>query len=267
MPSDAGSRAAGRRPRVAFATTHWALVLSAARAGTDAGTDESRRALGMLCDQYWYPLYAFVRQQGYGADDAGEFTQEFFLRLLAKNGFANADPGRGRFRSWLLGALKHFLADERDRAAARKRGGGRPLESIESPPGAWSGRVRAADLREAETRYAREPCHRVTPEKVFDRRWALALLAGVLARLRAEMEGDGKSAVFESLKDSLGGAAGERSHRDVAESLGMSEGAVRVAAHRLRRRYRDLLRAEISHTVSGPGEVEDEIRHLFTALA
>ena len=264
--SDATPGAEARPPRasgVAFVTTHWALVLSAGR----AGTDESRRALETLCGQYWDPLYAFVRQQGYSADDAGELTQEFFLRLLAKNGFATADPDRGRFRSWLLGALKHFLANERDRASARKRGGGRPVQSIEASPDLRRAPVGQSELRDAETRYAREPAHRVTPDKVFDRRWALALLGGVLARLRAEMEADGKGPLFEALKDSLGGGNDVRSHRDVANSLGMTEGAVRVAAHRLRRRYRELLRAEIAQTVLGPGEVDDEIRHLFAALA
>lgn len=252
------------RPRVSFATTHWTLVLSAGQ----AGTPESRRALETLCGQYWYPLYAFVRQQGHSADDAGELTQEFFLRLLAKNAIAAADPARGRFRSWLLGALKHFLADQRDHSGALKRGGGRTVWSIDGPPTDGRLPIGPGDLGEAETRYACEPSHRMTPEKVFDRRWAFSLLGGVLTRLRTEMDAGGKGELFEALKDSLGGSAGGgRSHREVAESLGMSEGAVRVAAHRLRRRYRELLRAQIAQTVAGPGEVDDEIRHLFEALA
>ena len=237
---------------------------SSASAGR-AGTAESRHALEVLCGLYWYPLYAFVRQQGHGADDAGELTQEFFLRLLARNDFAAADPNRGRFRSWLLGALKHFLADERDRSRAQKRGGGRRVGSIEAVGDRRT--TGPADLREAESRYAAEPAHSVTPERVFDRRWALALLREVLAQLRAEMEGGGKGPTFEALKEFIGGGADGRAYRDVADLLGTTEGAVKVAVHRLRRRYQDLLRQQIAQTVEAPDEVEDEIRHLFAALA
>lgn len=235
-----------------FETTRWTLVLTA---GAD-GSASARRALSELCAAYWYPLYAFVRRQGHDPDSAQDLTQGFFARLLERRIVATADPARGRFRAYLLGALKHFLADERDRAAALKRGGGRVVSSIDS-----------VDLREAETRYAAEPAHRDTPEKAFDRRWAMTLLGEVLARLRAEMEADGKGPLFEALKDTLGASDDGRSYRDVGESLAMSEGAVKVAAHRLRRRYRELLRAQIAQTVASPGEVDDEIRHLFEALA
>ena len=252
--------APSRTGGVGFVTTHWTLVFDAAR----EGTPQSRAALETLCGRYWYPLYAFVRRQGHSADDAGDLTQEFFLRLLARNDFAAADPSRGRFRSYLLGALKHFLADQRDRTRARKRGGGRPVESID---GGGNGHPSiAGDFDEAERRYAAEPADPATPEAEFDRRWALSLLADVLERLRAEMQGQGKLDLFEALKGSIGGRDAGRPYREVAGSLGMSEGAVKVAVHRLRRRYRELLREQIAQTVGGPGEVDAEIRDLFAAL-
>jgi RNA polymerase sigma-70 factor (ECF subfamily) len=238
-------------------TTRWTLVFDAAR----TGTPQSRRALEALCGQYWYPLYAFVRQQGYGADDAGDLTQEFFLRLLARNDFAAADPSRGRFRSYLLGALRHFLSDQRDRRAALKRGGDRPT----SPVGP-AGLEGCADWPGAERRYAAEPAHDLTPQALFDRRWAMALLGEVLRLLKAEMQGQGRGDLFQALKESIGGGDDGRPYRELAASMGMSEGAVKVAVHRLRRRYRELLRQQIARTVADPEEVDDEIRDLFAAL-
>jgi RNA polymerase sigma factor (sigma-70 family) len=227
-----------------FATTRWSLV--AAAKGPAA-----RQALAELCGLYWYPVYAFVRRRGHPADDAGDLTQEFFARLIEKGGIAGADPAKGRFRSYLLGACRHFLANEHDRAAAQKRGGGRAVGSL--------------DLADAERRYAAEPADGRTPEQVFERRWALTLLDGVLAGLRAEYGTAGQGVLFDRLKSSLAGDAGP--YAELAADLGLTEGAVKVAAHRLRRRYRDRLRTAIAETVATPEEVDAEIRDLFAALA
>ncbi|HEY1377696.1 MAG TPA: sigma-70 family RNA polymerase sigma factor [Gemmataceae bacterium] len=227
-----------------FATTRWSLVAA-------AKDPAARQALADLCGLYWYPVYAFVRRRGYSADDAGDLTQEFFARLIEKAGVAGADPAKGRFRSYLLGACRHFLANERDRAAAQKRGGGRPVGSL--------------DLADAERRYAAEPADGRTPEQVFERRWALTLLDGVLAGLRAEYAAAGQDVLFDRLKSSLTGDAGP--YVELAAELGLTEGAVKVAAHRLRRRYRDRLRAAIAETVATPEDIEAEIRDLFAALS
>lgn len=230
-----------------FLTTHWSVVLNA------QGDDSScaRDALAHLCHAYWYPLYAFVRRQGHPADDAQDLTQEFFSRLLAKNYLAAADPGRGKFRSFLLSSLKHFLANEWDRAHAQKRGAGHQLISL--------------DDTQAEAQYALEPADNTSPDKLFERRWATTLLDQVLSRLRAEYEGTERGKLYAAIKGCLTQEAAP--YAELAASLAMSEGAVKVAAHRLRARYRELLREEIAQTVSSAGEVEDEIRHLFTALA
>lgn len=226
-----------------FATTRWSLV--AAAKDPTAG-----QALAELCGLYWYPVYAFVRRRGHSADDAGALTQEFFARLIEKAGIAGADPAKGRFRSYVLGACRHFLANEHDRAAAKKRGGGHVVESL--------------DLTDAERRYAAEPADDRTPEQLFERRWALTLLDDVLAGLQAEYATAGQELLFDRLKSSLTGEAGP--YADLAAELGMTEGAVKVAAHRLRRRYRDRLRAAIAETVETDDDVEAEIRDLFTAL-
>lgn len=227
-----------------FATTRWSLVAA-------ANGPAARQALAELCRMYWYPVYAFVRRSGRPADDAGDLTQEFFARLIERAGVAGADRAKGRFRSYLLGACRHFLANERDRAAAQKRGGGRAVGSL--------------DVADAEHRYAAEPADGRTPEQIFERRWALTLLDGVLAGLRAEYAAAGQDALFDRLKSSLTGDAGP--YADLAAELGLTEGAVKVAAHRLRRRYRDRLRAAIAETVATPEEVEAEIRDLFAALS
>jgi RNA polymerase sigma-70 factor (ECF subfamily) len=213
---------------------------------------ESRAALAALCANYWYPLYALVRSQGYTADDAQDVTQDFFARLLARNDFAAADRTKGRFRSYLAGALKHFLANARDQARARKRGGGRaPLP---------------LDFATAESRFSREPAHSLTAEKAFARRWALTLLEQVLLQLRSEFIAAGKADLFDHLKVVLSGQQGSASYAGLAADLEMTEGAVKVAVHRVRRRYRELLRTQIARTVADPELIDDEIRELFAAL-
>jgi RNA polymerase sigma factor (sigma-70 family) len=243
-----GERLPTHRDR--FATTHWSLVVSAA-GHRDGHSPEASRALATLCENYWFPLYAFVRHAGYSAEDSQDLTQEFFARLLARSFFASADRQKGKFRSFLLGALKHFLADEWDRAHAQKRGGTQTVISFDS--------------LDAETRYRLEPALDLTPEKMFEKQWALSLLEQVLSRLHAEMAADGKSVLFEALKDTLAGVR-STSYAAIGAELGMTEGAVKVAAHRMRRRYRDLLREEIAQTVANPNEIGDEIRYLLSCL-
>jgi RNA polymerase sigma-70 factor (ECF subfamily) len=231
-----------------FATTHWSLIV-AAREGEAA---QAQEALAALCQAYWYPLYGYIRHQGHPADRAQDLTQEFFARLLEKDFLGTVDPEKGKFRSFLLAACKHFLANEHDRERARKRGGDRHGLSL--------------DFRDADGRYAHEPAHSETPDRLFERRWALALLDQVLARLRGEYETAGKGRLFECLKGRLTGGTGGAPHARAAAELGLSEGAIKVAVHRLRKRYRELVREEIAHTVEDPGQVEDEIRALFAAL-
>jgi RNA polymerase sigma-70 factor (ECF subfamily) len=236
------ARDAGR-----FEATRWSIVVAA----SGADSERAHRALGHLCAAYWYPLYAFVRRQGQSPHDAQDLTQAFFARLLSRNFLGDADPGKGRFRSFLLGALKHFLSDEWDRARAQKRGGG--VQFI------------ALDAESAETRYRMEPADESSAEGIYDRRWALALLDRVLARIRGEFVRDGKEHVFDELKSALTGA--KTACAEIATRLNLKEGAVRTAVHRLRTRYRDLLRAEIAETVASPAEVDAEMQHLFSALA
>ena len=230
-----------------FRTTHWSVVLLSAQTQVPG----SRTALADLCQLYWYPLYAFVRRRGYSASDAQDLTQEFFTRLLEKGWLEGVDQERGRFRSFLLAATKHFLSNERDRAAAQKRGGGKKLLPLDSG--------------EAESRYALEPVDPITAERIFDRRWALTLLDQVLSRLRREFTASGKEELFNELKQTLTGDAS--SYAQIGERLGMTEGAVKVAAHRLRGRYRDLIRQEVAQTVQSPENVEDELRDLMAALS
>ena len=231
-----------------FETTHWSLVL-AARDRAEPGADD---ALASLCTLYWYPLYAYVRRRGHSADEAHDLTQEFFARLLEKDFLAAVDRGKGKFRSFLLAAYNHFLANERDRARAKKRGGGRALLSL--------------DAADAEGRYRAEPAGGLTPEKLFERRWALALLQQVMGRLRAEFEAKRKGPLFDRLRGFLVGDKGA-GYREAADELGLSEGAVKVAVYRLRQRYRELLHEEIGRIVGSAEEVEEEIRALFAALA
>ena len=235
--------------RERFQTTHWSLVAAA----QDRGSALARAALAALCETYWYPLYAFIRRQGHSMEDARDLAQEFFARLLEKDYLGSVDRAKGTFRSFLLAACKHFLANEYDRSHAQKRGGGVTISSL--------------DCRVAENRYSQEPAHEETPESLFERRWALALLQQVFARLRAEQERAGKLALFEQLKPFLAGEGPALRYAQVAEALRLSTGAVKVAVHRLRRRYRDLLHKEIGKTVKDPAEIESELDDLFRALA
>jgi RNA polymerase sigma factor (sigma-70 family) len=221
-----------------------------------AGSPESSRyqeALEMLCRTYWFPLYAYLRRHGHDTHQAEEYTQAFFARMLEKQNLRLADPERGKFRSFLLATLKHFLADERDRARAKKRGGGRKVLSI--------------DLQEAESQYALEPADKLSPEKLFDKSWALTVLDRTMARLKAELASKKKQELFEHLKVHLTAEKGSVPYSRVAAELGMTEGSVRVAVHRFRRRYRKLLRDEIVQTVTAEDQIDEEINNLFTALA
>ena len=238
-----GGQGDAKRQAAPFETTCWSLVLAA---GVTTST-QSREALATLCQLYWYPIYAYVRRCGYKAEEAEDLTQAFFTRVLEKKTVRDADPGRGRFRSYLLGALKQFLANERDWRNAQKRGGGSKVISLDA----------------AELRYSREPSHDQAPERLFDRRWAAALLELVFADLRQEYRE--RQDLFERLKASLTGGQDEESYRQIGAELGMTEPAVKAAAYRLRRRYRELLRAQIARTVDGPGQVDEEIHDLFAA--
>ncbi len=221
----------------------------AARKSTAA---ESKQALTTLCEAYWYPLYAFVRRRGYQPEEAQDLTQEFIATLLEKDFLKAADRERGRFRSFLLASLKHFLAKEWRRASAQKRGGDMIHLSL--------------DFKDGEARYGREPAHELTAEKIYERRWAMTLLEQAFARLRAEFVAAGKLALYENLTLYVGGDKATVPYRELAERLGMTEGSVKVAVHRLRRRCRDLLRAEIAETVASPKDVDEELRDLFRAL-
>lgn len=249
MQSTEGNEASVPPQAAGFALTHWTVVLAAGRSDSPDAHD----ALEKLCRAYWPPIYAFVRRQGYNPHDAQDLTQGFFARLLEKNTFADADRAKGRFRSFLLGALKHFLANEWDKANAQKRGGGKMLIPI--------------DTSAAESSCGFELADQVTAEKVFERRWALTLLDQVLRRLRQEHVEAGKELLFEQLKQTLTEASRAVPYAAIASRLGASEGAIKVAVHRLRQRYRELLRQEIANTVGSAGEVEDELRNLFAALA
>jgi RNA polymerase sigma factor (sigma-70 family) len=230
-----------------FATTRWSLIV-AARGEAPAARD----ALAELCQLYWYPLYAYIRRHGHNENDARDLTQEFFTLLLERHDWTKLDQSRGRFRAFLLAACRHFLSNQRDRELALKRGGGRSQLSL--------------DFAAAGQRYLAEPSHEQTPELLFERRWALALLDHVMQRLRQHYETARQSDLFECLKGSLVGGRSD-SYAELAARLGMTEGALKVAAHRLRHRYRELLRDEIAQTVEDPADVDDEIRALFSALA
>jgi len=216
-------------------------------------TTHAHEALEKLCRTYCYPLYAFVRRQGHSPADAQDLTQEFFARLIAKKYLGDVDRTKGKFRSFLLASLKHFLANEWDKTRALKRGGSHTFIAL--------------DAQSAENRYALEPSHDVTADKIFERRWALTLLDEVLKRLREEYVADGKTKLFDQLKVTLTGERSSIPYAEIAKPLGMTEGAVKVAVHRLRQHYREQLRAEIANTVASPGEVEEELRHLFAVLS
>jgi RNA polymerase sigma-70 factor (ECF subfamily) len=229
-----------------FPTTRWTLVVDAG----DPHRKEARSALVYLCENYWYPLYAYLRRRGYSADDAQDLTQEFFMRVLEGRYLDRADPEKGRFRSFILTSLKFFVADEEDRHRARKRGGGLlvPLE-----------------FSSGEERYQREPAHDETPERIFERRWALSMLDRVVERLRNEFVHHDRPEHFERLKMSLLGQS-DAPYAALAREMNTSEGALKVAIHRLRKRYRELFRQEIADTVADPAEVESELRFLAAVL-
>jgi RNA polymerase sigma-70 factor (ECF subfamily) len=232
-----------------FATTRWSIVL---RAGRDHDTG-GRDALERLCATYWFPLYAYVRRRGYSPHDAQDLTQAFFARLLGQEALRRADREQGRFRTFLLTALSRFLTDEWEKLRAQKRGGGREVISL--------------DLVAAEHRFGLEPADRGdSPDAAFDRHWALTLLETVLQRLEAEYAQAGKASQFALLKASLIGGRDLQPYAELAAKLGTSEGAVKVAVHRLRKRYRDLLQAEIDETVTTPQEAAEEMRDLFRAV-
>lgn len=216
-------------------------------------TTDSRKALATLCQMYWSPVYAFIRRNGHDRDQAQDLTQGFFALLLEKNYLRDADQERGRFRSFLLTAVKHFLANEWDRAHALKRGGGQVPVSIDSV--------------DVETWYAPAAVEETTPERLFERRWALALLEHVMAKLRAELAAMGKAEQFDRLLVFLTPDSEGARYEAVAAQMGVSAGALRMSVHRLRRTYRDLLRAEIAETVSTPEETDDEIRFLLSTLS
>jgi DNA-directed RNA polymerase specialized sigma24 family protein len=231
-----------------FATTRWSIIAAAGR-----GPGHRRAALEGLCRTYWYPLYAFVRRRGYDAERAQDLTQDFFARFLEKNDVAAARSERGRFRSFLLASMKHFLANDWDRERAAKRGGGRKPLSF--------------DAGAAETRYAHEPSHDVTPERIFDRGWALTVLSEALKSLRYRYARDGQEMLFEKLKPFITTGQDAPPYDALAGELDMNAATVRVAVHRLRQRYRETLRAAVADTTEEPDQVDGEIAMLFKALA
>ena len=232
----------------AFPTTRWSMVL-AARTGP---TGESREALAGLCEAYWYPLYAFVRRRGSDRDEALDLTQGFFERLLEQRYLDDLRPGEGRFRSFLLSALKHYVSNERARSSAEKRGGGSPLISL--------------DAEDAAERYRLEPRDDRTPERAYERAWARTVLDRVTRQLEREFDAAGKGKLFTALAPSLTGSGPARPHRESAEALGLSEDAVKMSLLRMRRRFGRLLRDEIAQTVGDDEQVDDELRHLLAAV-
>ena len=236
-------------PSARFCTTHWSLVAAA----THRDDPASAAALESLCLTYWYPLYAFVRRQGRAAHDAQDLTQEFFARLLEKNYLHAASAAKGRFRTFLLVALKRFLAKEWDRSRTLKRGGRRVHVPLDAE---W-----------AESRYLAEPADTLDPERIFERRWAATLLEQSLHRLRGEYERGGRGNEFEQLKEFLAAERGSIPYDKIAGMLGISAGAARVRLHRLRKRFRDLFRDEIAATVSSTGDLDEEVRYVLAVLS
>jgi RNA polymerase sigma-70 factor (ECF subfamily) len=231
----------------AFTTTHWSVVLAAQGESTEADA-----ALEKLCRTYWWPLYGFVRREGYKPEEAQDLTQAFFARLLERRDLETVRQERGRLRSYLLASVKNFLSKARDRELTIKRGEGQPLVSLD-------------DLLSRE-RADQEPAHKLSADRIYERRWALTLLEQVLARLGAEYKAASKLPLFDRLKDLLAGESGQPSQAKIAAEMGMTENAVKQAFHRFRYRYRQLLHEEIAHTVASPDDVEDELRHFMSVL-
>ena len=231
-----------------FATTHWSVVLTAGQ----RELPQAAAALEKLCRAYWYPLYAYVRRRGSGPDDAQDLTQSFFARLLELDLLSRASPQRGRFRSFLLTALQNFLADEHDRANARKRGAGQTLISLDGLDG--------------EARYALEPADNASPDNLFERRWATTVLEQAWTSLEVEYAAEGKADLFRELRRFNSAQESAPGYAEAAGKLGLPENTVKSLVHRMRRRYRSLLRAEIAHTVADPAEIDEEIRYLLRVL-
>ena len=230
-----------------FQTTHWSVVTSACNPDDPL----AQEALERLCRTYWHPLFVFVRRQGHSAVDAEDLVQGFFAKFIEKNYVAGIDPEKGRFRSFLLLMFKRYAANEWDHGQRERRGGGRSIIS-------W-------DQQDTEQRYLVEPVDDLSPERAYDRHWALTVLDQVLKRLGGEFRSSGKQGIFEQFKVFLSGEKGS-TYAEVGARLGLSEGAVKVGVHRFRQRYRELLRAEIANTVNNPKNVDDELRDLLTAL-
>jgi len=241
----AGINSAGMQ----FTTTHWSVVLAAG----DQTSPRVEQALTRLCQTYWFPIYAFVRKRGHSPEQAQDLTQEFFAGFLEKNHVAKAARERGRFRSFLMTSVENFLRNENDRARAQKRGGGRKLISL--------------DEQDAEERYLCEPATEMDPAKTFEQRWAATLLGAVLTRLQEEFGATGRGDLFESLQAHLWGDSQSIPYPQLAEQFGLSLANVKTTAHRLRQRYRELLREEIAHTVALPSQIDDEIRHLMKVVS
>jgi RNA polymerase sigma-70 factor (ECF subfamily) len=231
-----------------FPSTHWSVVLAAG----EGPATVAREALEKLCRIYWYPLYGFVRRQGRSPEDAQDLTQEFFARFLERESFKQADQDRGRFRTFMLSCLKHFLVSEWRKVNAAKRSGG-PVFSL--------------DNTEAEQRYQTEASDQLSPDKVFEKRWAAALLDQVLRRLGESYASQGKQQLFEQLKLTIWGNKDTAPYAELAPQLGMSEGALKVAVHRLRQAYLEMLRSEVAQTLANPADVDDELRHLIQVMS
>ncbi|MCL2648935.1 MAG: hypothetical protein FWD61_18375 [Phycisphaerales bacterium] len=244
---------------VSFSPTQWTVILAAVNAEGVETESRARAALEKLAKTYWYPLYAFIRRRGIPATEAEDLTQAFFARLLEKGTLTTVDREKGKFRSFLLASVTNFLANESDKAQTLKRGGG----------GVWGGgrRMISLDAGDAEVRYRRELADDMTPERVFEQRWAWTVLDHVMARLREAYQAKGQGELFESLKGVLTEGRGrEVSYAKLGADLNMAEGTVAVAAHRLRRAYRKLLRNQIAQTVADPALIDEEIRYLLNCL-
>lgn len=244
----AGGETPAHGPR-SFATTQWSLIV---RAGSER-TIESGDALEVLCRKYWPPLYHFARRRGHSQHEAEDLTQGFFAELLESGSIARADANRGRFRTFLLASFQNYQSHQRERAATLKRGGGRIIVSLDA-------------LRETSAGAALEPSDTETPEKTYDRTWALSVLDHAMEALRRDYAIVGKEGFFDELKSAIWGGRGEESHAEIARRLGSTEGAIGVALHRLRKRFREQMRAEIATTLDDPAAVDDELRDLMAAL-